>query len=128
MLYMQEVAYSDNHTEVIHKDSILKLAQIANLKNNWDGYGAAPIPPYTLYFALQLICSLHEQPEIFPTATGAIQFEYEKDNGDYLEFLFTGNGQCDVFRIVDNSEEYFTSQDNPNSINSIIDNFYEHSI
>ena len=73
---------------------------MAMLRDNWDGYGAVPLPRDTLYKAQRLIHVLNIQPEIFPTADGSIQMEFEKDNGDYLEFQFTGKGTCEVFRLI----------------------------
>ena len=125
---MTDTAYIGTHTDYNLSNTLIKLAQIATLKNNWDGYGAEPLPRDTLYMALCLIPALHVQPEIFPTANGSIQFEFDKDNGDYLEFQFTGKGTCEVFRISGNNEEYFTSQDNTSSVNALIDDFYGYSL
>ena len=121
---MPEVAYGDTHETLIQNGNLEKLRQIAMLNDDWDGYGAEPIPYNTLSMAKHLIHALHVQPEIFPTASGTIQIEYEKDNGDYLEFQFTGEGACEVFRCIGNNEEYFRSLDNPEALNSIIEDFY----
>ena len=125
---MPEVAYGDTHETLIQNGNLEKLRQIAMLNNNWDGYGAEPIPYSTLSMAKHLIHALHVQPEIFPTAAGTIQIEYEKDNGDYLEFQFTGEGACEVFRCIGNNEEYFRSLDNPEVLNSIIEDFYGYTL
>jgi hypothetical protein len=104
--------------------NINKLERISQLKENWNGYGAKPFPLALIYAAKNLIRKLYFQPQIFPTAAESIQFEFEKDNGDYLEFQFYGNGTCEVFRILGDHEEEFTSQDNFTSLNSIINTFY----
>ena len=125
---MPETAYMDTNTNYVLSNTLIKLAQMANLKSNWNGYGADPLPYDTLYKAQRLIPALHVQPEIFPTANGSIQIEYEKDNGDYLELQFSGKGTCEVFRIIDDNEEYFTSPDNVSSINTIVDSFYGYQL
>ena len=124
---MQNIAYKDTYSEHTLMDSLTRLTQIALLKNNWDGYGAEPLPRETIYHAQRLIYSLHFQPEIFPTAAGSLQIEYEKDNGDYLELQFTGKGFCEAFRCINGNEEYFSLPDNSNSLNALIDDFYERS-
>lgn len=121
---MPDVAYKDVYTEHIQGDNMRKLTQIALLKNNWDGYGASPLTRDTIYSAQRLIRALHVQPEIFPTAAGSIQIEYEKDNGDYLELQFTGQGFCEAFRHIGGNEEYFSLPDNSCSVNALVDDFY----
>ena len=120
---MPEVAYKDIYAEHMQGDSLTRLTQIAMLKNNWDGYGAEPLPRDTIFRAQRLIRSLHFQPEIFPTAAGSIQIEYGKDNGDYLELQFTGQGFCEAFRCIGGNEEYFSLPDNSDSVNTLVDDF-----
>ncbi len=126
---MPEVAYkhiTNNHFVYTAKaKNLAKLERISLLGDNWNGYGAAPLPDSTIFSAKNLIRNLFFQPEIFPTPDGTIQIEYEKDNGDYLEFQFDGEGTCEVFKSTDNNEEYFTSQDSPEAINALVEAFYE---
>ena len=117
---MPETAYIDTNTNYVLNHALIKLTQMANLNSNWDGYGADPLPYDTLYKAQRLIPALHVQP--------SIQIEYEKDNGDYLELQFSGKGTCEVFRIINDNEEYFTSPDNVSSINTIVDSFYGYQL
>ena len=120
---MPEVAYKDIYAEHIQGNSLTRLTQMAMLKNNWDGYGAEPLPRETIYYAQRLIHSLHFQPEIFPTAAGSLQIEYEKNNGDYLELQFTGQGFCKAFRCISGNEEYFSLPDNSDAVNTLVDEF-----
>lgn len=115
-----------NLSELDHKQqsNLTKLQQIAQLKDNWDGYGAEHFSEQLIHRAKYLIHRLYIQPEIFPTANSSLQIEYEKDNGDYLEFQFTGNGSCEGFMLKNGSEEYFHSQDNYLSINAQVEDFY----
>lgn len=105
-------------------ENLKKLDHISALNDNWDGYGAEPLPERLIISAGELIRKLRIQPEIFPTADGTIQIEYEKDNGDYLEFQFSGNGTCEVFKRFGGNEDYFNAQDNSDSINAIVEAFY----
>lgn len=125
---MPDTTFIDTNTDYLQRHNLMKLAQIAMFNNNWDGYGADPIPYNTLHRAQHLIHALYVQPEIFPTTAGTIQIEYEKDNGDYLKFQFTGEGACEIFRCIGNNEEYFRSTDNLESINSIVEDFYGFSL
>ena len=120
---MPEVAYKDIYAEHMQGDSLTRLTQIAMLKNNWDGYGAEPLPRDTIFRAQRLIRSLHVQPEIFPTAADSLQIEYEKNNGDYLELQFTGQGFCKAFRCISGNEEYFSLPDNSDAVNTLVDEF-----
>ena len=122
---MLEVAYKDVYAEHIQGDNMRKLTQIALLKNNRDGYGASPLPSNTIYNAQRLIRSLHIQPEIFLTANGSIQMEYENDNGDYLELQFTGRGLCEAFSCIGGNEEYFSLPDNASSLNVLVEGFLD---
>ncbi|KJE25644.1 hypothetical protein LG52_3208 [Geobacillus kaustophilus] len=43
-----------------------------------------------------MIHTVIKQPKLFPTARDSIQLEFEKENGDYLEFELFEN-KIDVF-------------------------------
>lgn len=111
-------------TNTALNNNLEKLNRICALKDNWDGYGAKTLPEGLITKAGELIRELQVQPEIFPTADGTIQIEYEKDNGDYLEFQFSGNGTCEVFRRMNGKEEYFNALDDYSSINALTEAFY----
>jgi len=76
-------AHSDN--DLLIKNET-KLKRISLLEYNWNGNGAYPLPQAIIDYIAQMLPSLIRQPEIFPTASDSIQLEYEKENGDYLEF------------------------------------------
>ena len=120
---MEEVVYSTNElTRNLHK-----LERIATLGDNWNGYGAESLSAKLILQARNLLYELYIQPEIFPTAAGTIQLEYEKDNGDYLEFQLNGTGQCECFRIINGVEEFFSVHEIPEAINDIVGDFYGRS-
>ncbi len=62
------------------------LDEIAALKYNWNENGAEPFPYDLIYKCRKILDALSKEPFISPTACGSIQFEYEKDDDDYLEF------------------------------------------
>ena len=120
---MEEVAYLTD--ELTH--NLDKLERIATLGHNWNGYGAEPLSAKLILQARNLLYELYIQPEIFPTAAGTIQLEYEKDNGDYLEFQLNKNGRCECFRTFGGNEEYFYVPEIPETINDIVEDFYGRS-
>lgn len=74
------------------------IAEIANLKRNWNGNDAEPISRNILLKAFELIDLLPAIPDVFPTACGTIQYEYEKETGEYLELELQDDG-VKVFSI-----------------------------
>ena len=122
-VYNNSTAYYTN--ELTH--NLDKLRHISMLEYNWDGYGAEPFSAELILQAKNLLRELHIQPEIFPTAASTIQLEYEKDNGDYLEFQLNSSGQCEAFKLVNGVEEYFHVPEIPEAINELVEDFYERS-
>ena len=110
--------YYDNHRV---------LNEIAALPYNWNDNGADAFSPELIQRSRHLIERLQRQPMIFPTANDSIQFEYEKDNGDYLEFELFENGKCKLFHCdADNkSERRFI---NDADINKEVNQFYGRSV
>ena len=56
-----------------------KIITLGDLKQNWDSYGAAPLRPETIRFAILFaLCYrdvLPEKAHVVPTNSGSIQFE-----------------------------------------------------
>ncbi len=83
-----EIFTQKSDRETIKKTENLRILEsFKTLKNNWDGYNAPEIDFYLIEKCKEIISSytLHTQPDIFPTGRNSIQFEYESDNGKYLE-------------------------------------------
>ena len=122
---MEAVIYNDltYYTNELMRN-LDKLKRMSMLKYNWDGYCAEPLSAKLILQTKNLLCELHIQPEIFPTAAGTIQLEYEKNNGDYLEFQLSDNSQCECFRTINGYEEYFYAPEIPEAINDIVEDFY----
>lgn len=108
--------------------NLLKLMDFASLTNNWNGYGAKPIPEEVILHTGEILRELNHQPEVFPCATGTIQLEYELDNLDYLQMKITQNGEIKLFGMDEcghiSKAQYkaFIAE----IFNDIIDEFWEH--
>lgn len=65
------------------KEIVERIKSFRELKQNWDGYGAEPLEPSVIVAALHFVDLIGCSPniEVFPTALGTIQFEWE--NGIY---------------------------------------------
>lgn len=61
------------------------LYSFRNLANNWDGYNAPPIEEEVINTSLAVLDRLTLEPEIFPTGRNSVQFEYQANNGNYIE-------------------------------------------
>jgi hypothetical protein len=103
------------------KSNLKKLNAFKNLGFNWNGNNAEPFSEVIIEKAKSILVALRIQPKIFPTARKSIQFEYEKHNGDYLEFeIFKDTITC--FEIISGKEREY--QIEASAIFSVIDNFY----
>lgn len=109
-----------------YSTNLEKLKLISKLKYNWDLYGAEPISKDLIDIMRNLIYGLKYQPEIFPTACNSIQFEYEKKNGDYLEFELVDEETVKIFKLYNNeTEKYSSCRPNVATINKVLNEFYE---
>ena len=116
--------YSNSSNYMNIPNSIKKLNDISSLPDNWDGDGATSFASSIIENAKQLIDTLSVQPDIFPTSRNSIQFEYENDKKEYLEFelfdkdhincYFNDHKGCSIKRETKMAE-----------VNSIVCNFYE---
>lgn len=79
---------------------------LKDLEYNWNGYGAEPIPEQLIVRTEHLLQNLSELPDVFPTANKSIQIEYEKANGEYLEFEMFEDNRVHMFQINSDGTEY----------------------
>lgn len=105
------------------RDSIKRLEQIQALDENWNGYGAKPIPTSVIGTAREVVQALQHQPVICPTARESIQLEYERASGDYLEIELFADDTMGVFRIVGGAESEWTQPIDVAYINDMVDQF-----
>ena len=65
--------------------SINSISEIASLPDNWNLNGAPAFSEQVILLCKDIVRSLSHQPNIFPTANGSIQMEWDNSKGDYLE-------------------------------------------
>lgn len=86
-----------------------KLKVIRGLKDNWNGNGASPFSKKFLDKVEELLNELGIQPEIFPTAMGSIQLEYDNSRRDHMEIEIDESDTAEVFIVNFNGEEILES-------------------
>jgi len=94
------------NTEMI--GNLALLDAFHKLKDDWDGNDAPGFcdKAALIKFCKEVIINLgYQQPNIYPTSRGSIQLEYEKDNGEYLEFEIFEEERIIGFQICSNQEE-----------------------
>lgn len=86
----------------------LKLINsLREFKENWNGYDGKGFTKELCDFSTDIIKKLDEkdQPKVFPTGRESIQFEYEKRNGEYLEFEIYSPKRIEMFKVLENQTE-----------------------
>lgn len=81
------------------------IKELIALDDNWNGNGAKAFTPLHLSRMMKLTKKLPYKPKVFPTAIGAIQLEYEKENGKYLEINIFPEKTV-IFGINKEDDEY----------------------
>lgn len=80
--------------------AVIALAALAELQDDWDGYGAARIDPAAVRFAQllidQLISGGANAPSVLPVPDGGVQLEWSAGPVE-LEFEIEPGGQSAVF-------------------------------
>lgn len=104
-------------------ENLKKLETISKLESGWNCYCADPIPTFMIDIMKDMLSKLKIQPEIFPLECGSIQFEYEKDNGDYLEFKILHGGLLEMYVIIGCDDSNKIIEVDSDKINEIVDNF-----
>jgi len=135
---LKSVEYCTNLSEKIDKDivdlkvqlkSILKkienfnkIHEYSQLKHDWNHNGAEAFEQEVISLSWEKVNELEIQPEIFPTACGSVQFEYENSNKDYLEFEIYKD-RIEAFKIINEEEKEYnlkTTED----LNDIVNDFF----
>ena len=106
-------------------ENLKKLEAIALLKDNWNANGAKAFADSLITKVRNLVMLLDVQPEVFPTACGSLQLEYDKEDGSHLEIEFNEDEDAEVFLVDDNGHESITSIcASIEAINKVVNNFY----
>lgn len=106
-------------------ENLKKLETIASLQDDWNANGAKAFPNSLISKARNIIVLLEIQPEIFPTACGSLQLEYDKQDGSHMEIEITENKDAEIF-LVDNKgrENIISIQSDAKEINRAVNDFY----
>ena len=107
------------------KHNLDKLETIGSMKANWNGNGAPAFSGKLIEKAKKLIKKLFIQPEVFPTALGTIQLEYDNARRDHMEIEIGLTKDAEVFTVLYNGEERLeTIASDNDSINRLVGEFY----
>lgn len=109
---------------VDRSNSLLRILEIEKLQDNWNENGASSFSKEILNTARNLVLLLSVQPSIFPTARDSIQFEYENELGDYLEFELFDSGRLKMFSYTCNGVEK-TKDITIDEMNEVVNDFFE---
>ena len=125
---MPDVPMIKSYTETtdIKSDNLDRLAVMAELKDNWNGNGATAFDRKLLKKVTNIINNLEIQPEIFPTAMGTIELEYDNSRRDFMSIEIGSDRKAEVFIVMYNGRESFENLDaNSDAINERVKRFYE---
>ena len=107
--YGKETKKNDKETKKndVRSDNLRKLEVIRGLKDGWNGNGAPCLSEELVSRVSEIIKGLDIQPEIFPTALGTIQLEFDNSRRDHMEMEISDDDMAEVFIVLYNGEEYF---------------------
>lgn len=104
-----------------------KLSEISRLEDDWNCNGATKFSDDLINMCKTILVFLKVEPDIFPTARNSIQFEYEKENGEYLEFeIFIDRILVLKMDENENADEYTIEVDEHyiSKLKQLVDEFY----
>lgn len=107
-IYSMAYAYTKNTSlEKNYAKADAALSEIEKLKDNWNDNGASSFSSKLIGKCRKIAMQLVSEPFVCPTACGSIQFEYEKENGDYLEFeIYEDRIECFLDTASGGEEEF----------------------
>lgn len=109
-----------------HNSNLTKLESFKDLKQDWNGNGAEPIPEKVISECKKifLLSNLPDSFEFFPTATKSIQIEFEKEGNDYFEINIYED-RIEVFQILNKEEKEYTFDiSKKQEVDKLITSFY----
>ena len=113
-------------SRTIRSENMEKLDSMQALPDGWNGNSATAFPSSLIERVRVLINGLRIQPEIFPTALGTIQLEYDNSRKDHMEIEINDSDTAEVFIANYNGSEHFESiPSDLDSINEKVRDFYE---
>lgn len=112
-------------TGSLKTDNLRKLEIIHCLKEGWNGNDAPAFTDSHIKKVAEIINGLSIQPEIFPTALGTIQLEYDNSRHDHMEIEVSENDEAEVFvSTYDGKELFETITSSYKEINRKVNEFY----
>ncbi len=106
-------------------DNLKKLEIIRCLKEDWNGNGAPAFADTLIGKVSKIINRLSIQPEIFPTALGTVQLEYDNSRRDHMEIEIGEYDEVEVFiSTYDGKELFDTITSSSEDINRKVSEFY----
>lgn len=112
-------------TPSVKDDNLDKLKVIGDLKDNWNQNGASAFSGKLIKRVRSILEKIEVQPEIFPTALGTIQLEFDNSRRDHMEIEISESGNAEVFVSMYNRKEYFeTIPATADAINKKVREFY----
>jgi len=119
-----EITASDTAGDV-RSFNLRKIDAIAGLKKDWNGNGAPSFSKKMIRKITDLVNSLIIQPEIFPTAMGTIQLEFDNSRRDHMEIEITADDTAEIFTVTYDGREAFDSiPAESENLNRRINSFY----
>ncbi len=95
--------------ESVKADNLKKLKMIKGLKDGWNGNDAPAFSDLVIDNVCGIIEKIDIQPEVFPTALGSIQLEYDNSRRDHMEIEINDSDLAEIFIVKYSGEEYFES-------------------
>lgn len=112
-------------SDSLKKHNMEKIKTIRSMKKNWNGNGAPAFKKELIEKVSQILDDLMIQPEIFPTALGTIQLEYDNSRKDHMEIEIGESETAEIFIVKFNGEELYEEiQTDANEINKRMGSFY----
>lgn len=101
------------------------LESIRNLKEGWFNGQKGEQKAFSdelINRVINIVSSLNNQPDIFPTGRNSIQIEFENTKGDYLEFEFFEDGR--ISKYYENSIKSYSRNVSEKNIFKSVKDFY----
>lgn len=101
-------------------DAMYSLNKIEKLKYNWNGNYALPFTKGVVNTCRQLLPLLLKEPEVFPTASNSIEFDFYLSGWDLEVEVFSAHNIQIYESLIDKRTNMDNILDAANYINSCI--------
>ncbi len=102
-----DIAYKSSSKDSVKADNLNKLALIQGLKAGWNGNDAPAFKGSVIKKVRNIVEMISIQPEVFPTALGSIQLEYDNSRRDHMEIEINDSDMAEIFIVRYSGEEAF---------------------